>query len=57
MIGKEIQDKLVTHQESLVENQSNKTIYKKKGKGVISIAPGENKVGQYDSIYLPESFI
>ena len=37
----------------LVENQSNKTIYKKKGKGVISIAPGENKVGQYDSIYLP----
>ena len=41
----------------LVENQSNKTIYKKKGKGVISIAPGENKVGQYDSIYLPESFI
>ena len=40
----------------LLENQSNKTIYKKKGKGVISIAPGENKVGRYDFIYIPSSF-
>ena len=28
----------------IVENQTNETIYKKKGKDVISIAPGENKV-------------
>ena len=28
----------------IVENQTEKTIHKKKGKGIISIAPGENKV-------------
>ena len=28
----------------IVENQTKNTIYKKKGNGVISIAPGENKV-------------
>ena len=28
----------------IVENQTKKTIHKKKGKGIISIAPGENKV-------------
>ena len=40
----------------IVENRSNETIYKKKGKGVISIAPGENKVNLYDIIYLPILF-
>ena len=33
-----------TYESIIVENQTKNTIYKKKGKGVISIAPGENKV-------------
>ena len=41
----------------IVENQTKKTIYKKKGNDVISIAPGENKVNCYDGIYLPRIFI